>query len=569
MKNILIYDHSFLDKKILVNKLIKKFTLHGSPHLNCQCEFCLLKKNNVINLDFSKKFKFQKFDYRVQEITEINLKKLINFLNSYHKANLNYRSWKLILWPWLLSLTATILEIKTKLESQNSTYNSEATICITDINNVIPDNYIHFTELLKGQYFHDYILSIIAKKYFSKLHVKKKNVYKINKSKKSIIMNLIRFLFHFFTRKSKYILISSYLPLMQRIKISLKSKSIPIFSFLLNENFEKKNKALLELRTLDFKDDDFYIIARLLIPYSYLENFRFYYDQSLNVFPPKPKLIYTANAYINCDLFKIWTAHKLKDTRFIIAQHGGHYGVGKTSFYNQFEYQIPDYFFSWGWVNKKYKKIIPIGNWSKKIKQDLRKDKSYLYIIGSGSDKYICSTISMPLGNQWKDYILNIRSFINNLNIERDQVVIRPYHANITWESEEIYKKNFHDIKIENINNKIENSIAKARLVICTWNSTNFLHLLSSNIPTITFWDNKHFDIEDEAKPYLNNLLKVNILHYKNESSAKFVNKIWNNVDDWWLSKKTQNARKMFIEKYCSTENFDYRKFKNLIYFTN
>ena len=38
-------------------------------------------------------------------------------MNNYHKINLDYRSWKLILWPYYYF--SIILEIKTKLKKQN------------------------------------------------------------------------------------------------------------------------------------------------------------------------------------------------------------------------------------------------------------------------------------------------------------------------------------------------------------------------------------------------------------------------------------------------------------------
>ena len=65
----------------------------------------------------------------------------------------------------------------------------------------------------------------------------------------------------------------------------------------------------------------------------------------------------------------------------------------------------------------------------------------------------------------------------------------------------------------ENIK-KIEINISQAKLVICTWNSTNFLNLLSSNIPTITFWNASFFPIEENAKPYLNELFNLCICFY-------------------------------------------------------
>lgn len=568
MKNILIYDHYFLNSETLKDTHTNIFSLHGEPHIHCKCEFCLLKKNHVINLDLPKRFKFQKFDKKVQDLSEINLNKLIIFLNKYHKIDLDYRSWKLILWPWLLSFTSIILEITTKLQMQDFTKDKKAVIHRASLHNVIPKNYVHYTELFKGKYFHNYILSILAKKHFLNLQVKEKNTKFSKKVEVSIIIKYLRIFFSFFTRRSKYILFRTYLPLIQKIKISLKSRSMPVFQFLIDENFVNEKKSLLKLRESAFDEkDEFLSILKLLIPNSYLENFKIYYNRSLQVFSNNPKLIYTANAYIDCDLFKIWSAHHLNNVRFIAAQHGGHYGVGKLSFYNKFEYQVPDFFLSWGWSDKNFSNVIPIGNWTNEVKNKNHKRKNLLYLIGSGSDKYICSTISMALGNQWKKYILDIKKFLNYLKIEDCKILLRPYHANITWENEKIYEKVFHDFEIENTNKKIEINLSQAKLVICTWNSTNFLNLLSSNIPTITFWKASFFPIEENAKPYLDELFKANILHFNYKSAASFVNKIWSDVDNWWASDVTQNARKKFISIYSCNPNRNLENLEKILFF--
>ena len=156
---------------------------------------------------------------------------------------------------------------------------------------------------------------------------------------------------------------------------------MPVFQFLIDENFINEKKSLLKLRESAFDEkDEFLSIIKLLIPNSYLENFKIYYNKSLQVFSNNPKLIYTANAYIDCDLFKIWSAHHLNNVRFIAAQHGGHYGVGKLSFYNKFEYQVPDFFLSWGWSNKNFSNVIPIGNWTNEVKnKNHKRKKSFIF----------------------------------------------------------------------------------------------------------------------------------------------------------------------------------------------
>ena len=346
----------------------------------------------------------------------------------------------------------------------------------------------------------------------------------------------------------------------------IKYKSFPIIQALINNSCEFFNSLDLKFRrSYNIKNDLYFQICKFLIPKSYLEDFKAIDDYSKKILPKKPKLIYTANAHVGEDLFNIWAAQKINSSKFLIAQHGGHYGLGKTSALQSYEYEIGDYFFSWGWVDKKYKKVLPIGTWLKKIRYSKKKINPYLYIIGSGSSKYLCSTISMPIGADWKLYIKGIKTFVDNLNqINASNIFLRPYHSNIVWDQIKIFKTNFPKINIESIENDITQSIKKSRLVVCTWNSTNFLHLLFSNIPFICLWDKSLFSLSKKNKLCLDKLNDVNIVHYNPKSAAYFVNSIWPHIDSWWNEKSTQNARKNFLSNYCVSSRKNLNEFQKI-----
>ena len=83
----------------------------------------------------------------------------------------------------------------------------------------------------------------------------------------------------------------------------------------------------------------------------------------------------------------------------------------------------------------------------KKNRYSPKKINPYLYIIGSGSSKYLCSTISMPIGADWKLYIKGIKTFVDNLNqINSSNIFLRPYHSNIVWNQINILKQIFQKL---------------------------------------------------------------------------------------------------------------------------
>ena len=48
----------------------------------------------------------------------------------------------------------------------------------------------------------------------------------------------------------------------------------------------------------------------------------------------------------------------------------------------------------------------------------------------------------------------------------------------------------------------------------------------------------------------------INNMYFDNMSKAvKFINLNWNNIFNWWNSKKTQNVRKLFLVNYYQTKD--------------
>jgi putative transferase (TIGR04331 family) len=72
------------------------------------------------------------------------------------------------------------------------------------------------------------------------------------------------------------------------------------------------------------------------------------------------------------------------------------------------------------------------------------------------------------------------------------------------------------------------------------------------NIPTVIFWNPKHWEIRGSAKPYFEDLKRVGVFHETPESAAKFVVTIWDDVESWWASREVRDAVNRFKEEYCT-----------------
>ena len=68
--------------------------------------------------------------------------------------------------------------------------------------------------------------------------------------------------------------------------------------------------------------------------------------------------------------------------------------------------------------------------------------------------------------------------------------------------------------------------------------------------------------LNKETTKDLEILTDAQIFHPNYESAVNFINKNYENIDDWWNSDKTQKARSFFCKKYASVSN---NKINNLV----
>ena len=54
-----------------------------------------------------------------------------------------------------------------------------------------------------------------------------------------------------------------------------------------------------------------------------------------------------------------------------------------------------------------------------------------------------------------------------------------------------------------------KDSISDSRLVVSTYNGTTFLETMALNIPTVIFWNPKHWELRDKAIEDFEDLIKV------------------------------------------------------------
>ena len=90
---------------------------------------------------------------------------------------------------------------------------------------------------------------------------------------------------------------------------------------------------------------------------------------------------------------------------------------------------------------------------------------------------------------------------------------------------------------------------------MCTYNATTHNQTIAANIPTIIFWNQEHEEVANEVIPFFDAFKEVNIFHENAYSAAKFLNEIWDSIEEWWYDPIVQNVRDEYCNNYAMSAN--------------
>ena len=368
------------------------------------------------------------------------------------------------------------------------------------------------------------------------------------------------------SRTTDAFILSSYLPVIENIKLQISLGQIPTFwhspvSLKVSPDINLRNRFRINTNISNSFEGFLCKIIPEQIPTIYLEGFTDLRKLIFNLpWPESPKVIFTANAHFVDDVFKGWAALKVcQGTPYVISQHGGNYGTAKyvpNSGLEQHEITTSDRYLTWGW-KEAGKKYYPA------VAQNLigREFKNY----NSNGDLILVQIHRDLRDTPWdetaiyKSYINNQFKFVKTLanHIQHELTVrLHSLYPMLVWEEDRTWEKKIPGIKIVKGTDSIENRIKNCRLTVYTYNSTGILENLSQNIPTIFFWNPKHWELRASALPYFEQLKQVGVFHDAPESAAKKINEVWDDVETWWDDEILQNARSIFCNRFArKTDN--------------
>ncbi|MBU3585135.1 LIC12162 family protein [Polynucleobacter sp. AM-26B4] len=370
---------------------------------------------------------------------------------------------------------------------------------------------------------------------------------------------LTRFL-SLFVKRTDALIVSSYLPAKELIKLQLSLSQFPLLHTSKNFHSEKKpdldlRKSLAsKIRYSSNKKLEVFLTEMLfyLLPVCYLEAF-----EDLNrlaktkPWPKNPKFIFTSNSFDTDEIFKISAASKVEvGCKYFTGQHGNNYGTYR--YMNpSIEEITADKFLTWGWIDG-YIQHVPAF-----ILKTAGIRKRHYNRLGGLLLIQVClghRVTTWDIYAEFYNYFEDQYKFISELSESpKDKLVIRLHSGfqSQKWFELDRWRDFDATLNIEPGNLNVNDLISKSRLVIYSYDSTGILESLSQNIPTLAFWQNGLDHLRETAKPYYQLLVDVGIVHFSPESASAKTNDIWDDVDSWWFSGEVQNARELFCDRFA------------------
>lgn len=354
---------------------------------------------------------------------------------------------------------------------------------------------------------------------------------------------------------------STYLPRRQELLLALKLGSIPhrIKQIQLPVTKSDEKIRALKLNTSNDGNTIENVVSSLALrymPHSYLEGFSILLDRISHEYPTKPpRSIFTANRHLYDDAFNIWVAEMTEQgSKLVLAQHGGHFGTSRfASFAERHELSVADRYLTWGWTSS------PVCTRAFVLTQagvqPRKKSRGTNLVVITDHVWSHPRSFFLDLAESG-NYLPFMSKIVQSLDDSvSSNTLLRIHHGHDeTGSPQDVWwKVHAPNVKQDNGIAPFATLLPDAKLVLTSHNGTTFPETISTGIPTVIAWDESFVALRPEAEQVFQSLQQVGVFHRTPESAAAFINSIWDDVDGWWSSPATLEARKHFTDQYART----------------
>jgi putative transferase (TIGR04331 family) len=505
------------------------------------------------------------------EFHERLLQDLTNQLNKLHGVDHTLRYWRILIGPWLGYFTQILFDRWFSIHNAVDRFDLSGTVILDGLDAaMVPNDMADFPDLFVDDEWNHFLYATILEK-FTDVPLVKRNRERVDSMKsrplswrgrlKKILADAYAWWMYLGIRNQDAFLLNTYLSRADEKSILQRLGQKPQYW-----RMSRAEKVPMEetWRNWEVSGDnrsEFEVCARALIPLqmptAYLEGYAKLVERSSAQHLPKdPKLIWTCNSHIADEVFKAWAAAKVEQgTPLVVGQHGGLYGIARWIFVESHEIAICDRYLTWGWSELNQDKCAPVGQLKpRRLLGRRQEDRTGALLVTNIVPRYSYWMCSISVSRQWLDYFDEQCAFVEKLPDEiRDVLTVRLHPLDYGWNQYERWKERFPGLVVDAGETDMDDLIQRSKLYISTYNATTYLESFAMDMPTVVYWDPKHWELRDSAIPYFEDLQRVGIFHETPASAAAHVATIWENIDAWWGSSAVREVLNRFKARYCAT----------------
>lgn len=486
-------------------------------------------------------------------------------LNRYHSVDRPLRYWQMILDPWLVSFVAVIWDrwetLRSGLEGQNGITTIEISSLSSfktsyDYNDYIknilndPWNYQLFLEMIKTEYPHQCEIVPVAEK-----EEKGNNIPAYNRLKRSVqerAWNIVDSMLALFTRRNKVVFVNSYFSPVSLTKLNVSLKQVPrlyrrefAWPRQVQTAITAKNGKKISLQLNALNSFEKFLFSRIEkdIPVIYLDAFQGL-QRMVDKIDLQPKLILTANAHWNNEVFKLWSAERIqKGVKFVAMEHGGCIPPSMSAF--SFEEEVADIKTTWAAPYHKKHRQLPAN---KATALTLTLDGKYLGVVGYEMPRYNFRAESAPKAGQINIHNKMLFDLYDLLTPAiKDQFQVRPY-PNVGLNTRQQFVDKLGNAAIS-AEPDYATFLSGSKIIVCTYPQTTFSEAMASGIPSVLVYPKHLWESIPQMDGLLESLTAAGIVFTDAKTAAEHINAVWNDPQQWWNSQVVINARQEFYEK--------------------
>ncbi|NMC50310.1 MAG: hypothetical protein GYA47_12935, partial [Desulfovibrio sp.] len=449
-------------------------------------------------------------------------------LNDAHGLDFPHRYWRIVLGPWLTQFLAIVHERRLCLETAAASCSVDDTLILKGPEaDLPPDDQCDFVDLLPSDRYNHRIYADIIEAlrlfpYTTRPDAHMACARPSQPAKPRAARRCLDVWNRIFAGACRVVLQDTSLKLRGEVFLQLALGQPPVVFTprASHERFQTDVARRTRLADASPARDPFEALLRVLVPRHlpriFLEGFSRTREQALAMYPPRPRVLLTSRSHLTDDRWNLYAAEQcVRGAKLGIIQHGGHYGVGLINHYEDHEKASADRYFTWGWDDATGRTRPAPAPKLLSVRRKRPAPGGDILSAITLMPRYSYRLYSLPVGaGQVEAYLEDQCRFIAGLSAQAARIFrLRLYVSDYGLNEEQLFRDRFPNLALADSRQPFPRQMAESRLFICTYNSTMFLESFRADVPTIMFWNPRHWELRPAAAPYFEALSRAGVFH--------------------------------------------------------